>query len=63
MKTAVERSMDHQAKLAAQGYRRMSVWLSPEDAESLALLARTYGVSKAEALREAVRDSTAELTA
>ena len=55
--------MDHQAKLAAQGYRRMSVWLSPEDAESLALLARTYGVSKAEALRDAVRDSTAELTA
>jgi hypothetical protein len=54
MKTAVERSMDHQAKLAAQGYRRMSVWLSPVEAENLDLMASKNEVSRVQLLRDAL---------
>lgn len=54
MKTAVERSMDHQAKLAAQGYRRMSVWLSPQEALNLDLMASASNVSRVQLLRDAL---------
>lgn len=46
--------MDHQAKLAAQGYRRMSVWLSPVEAENLDLMASKNEVSRVQLLRDAL---------
>ena len=56
MKSASERSMDHQAKLASQGYRRMSVWLSPDEYARLDLVASLHKVSKVQALRDALGD-------
>ena len=44
----------HDAKRLAQGYRRVVVWLSPDDLSRLAQIKRGEAVSDPEAIRSAI---------
>jgi hypothetical protein len=56
METASQRQAAYETKLRREGWKRISLWLAPADAELLKRLAKTSGQSFQEELREALRD-------
>lgn len=56
-----ERTKTHRTKLKAEGWSRMTVWLSPEQTKALTELSIKTGESKVEVMRMALDEMETRL--